>query len=186
MKKNCFIIFIRHFETYNSSKNKERINYSTSFESASGFVENIKFIADKYPQIKKIKFLTSDHERTLLTSLVISSKLKSEILEKKFKYIDINDPVINEFVDRDPQKKNKHVICNYFYKKIESSFDDDTLYIIVTHSSIIYNLFKCILEFCVGNEFSEFENKRIHGYSLSYITKYDNKVTYGFNKKIKK
>ena len=103
-KKNRFIIFIRHFETQNDSK-KEKINYSTSFINAMSFIENIKNIIDKYPQIKKIKFLTSDHERTLVTSLVISSKIKSEMLEKKFKQIEIDDPVINEYVDRDPLKK---------------------------------------------------------------------------------
>lgn len=185
INKNCYIILIRHFKTYINSKNKEKINYSTSFENSHGFIENIKSFTEKYPQIKKIKFLTSDHERTLLTSLVISTKLKSEILKKKLKYIEIDDPVINVFVDRDPFKKNKNLVCEYFNKKIENSFNDNTLYVIVTHSSIIYNLYKCIFEIFTEDEFTEYENKKIHSYSFSYIIRNDNRISYSFNKKIK-
>lgn len=184
MRDNIFIMLFRHFKTSINLNGEEKINYSNSFQRAEIFVNQINDFIKKYPQIKKIKFFTSDKERTLVTSLVISSKIKSNIIEKKQKSIKIYDPLIEKNIDRDPKKIYKDKICNYFNDKINYSYEEDTLYIYITHSSVIHNLFKCMLEECTGKPVEDFKNKKIHGYSLSYIAKKNGKVTYEFNNKM--
>lgn len=181
---NIYIMLIRHFKTINNSNNEEKINYDKSFQKAEIFSIYIYDFIKKHPSIKKIKFYTSEKERTLVTALVISSKIKSNIIEKKQKYIEIYDPIIENNIDRDPKKQNKEKICNYFNDKINNIFEEDTLYIYITHSSIIHNLFKCMLEVCAGKSIDDFQIKKIHGYSLSFIAKNDNKISYGFNYKM--
>ena len=181
--KNKYIMLIRHFETIYNSKNKEKIKFNESFDKAILFVNYIEDFINKNPQIKKIKFFTSDHERTIMTSLILSSSIKSKILKKKFAKIHISDPKIDDMIDRDPTKKNKKNTCIYFQKKIEDFFKDDTLYIYITHSSVIYNLFKCILDNLSEANLNDY-NKRIHSYSISSITKINGQVSHIFNKKI--
>ena len=181
--KNKYLMLIRHFETFQNSKNKEKIKFKESFNKSIWFIDFIEIYIKKYPQIKKIKFFTSEHERTIMTSLILSSSIKSEILKNKFLNIQIFDPIINDMIDRDPKKKNKKNVCIYFKKNIEELFEEDTLYIYITHSSIIYNLFKCILENILNTKFEHF-NKRIHDYSISCIAKTNDKLSYIFNKKI--
>lgn len=178
--KNKYLMIIRHFETY---KNKEKIKFNESFEKSQYFINYIENFIKKYPEIKKIKFYTSDQERTIMTSLILSSNLKSEIIKNKISNIHIYDPVINNKIDRDPKKKNKHHTCNYFKNIVDKSLSDDTLYIYITHSSIISNLFKCILEYLANDDIDDF-NKRIHHYSISTVVKFNDKVHYNFNKKI--
>lgn len=202
MGKNLNIILIRHFKTFYDSNKNEKIDYEDSFDYATLFINKIKEHIDKYENIKKIKFISSNQDRTLMTSLVISSKIKSDILNNKFKKIKIYDPKINDMVDRDPNKKNKEKMSKYFNKKIKK-FDQDTLYIIISHSSVIYNLFNCILESCSGinlnnhnpnnnNQYNNQHNNQynnhlhIHSFSISWIFKYNNIVDYELNQKIKK
>lgn len=180
--KNKYIMIIRHFETF---KGIEKIKFNKSFEKSQLFINYIESFINKYSDIKKIKFYTSDQERTIMTSLILSSNLKSEIIKNKFTNLKIYDPIINNKIDRDPKKKNKNQTCNYFKNTIEKSLDDETLYIYVTHSSIIYDLFKCIVDYFIGEQIDDF-NKKIHRYSISTIVNNKDMVNYNFNKKIDK
>ena len=177
-------MLIRHFETFYNDDGQEKIKYKKSFSKGSLFINFIKSYLSKYTGIKKIRFYTSDYERTLLTSLVLSSLSETEIIDGTLSGVKIYDPVLNEMIDRDPKKRNKKNVCEYFKKNIETSFEPDTLYIYITHSSVIYNLFKCVLDWVLEREMPDF-SKRIHGYSVSYISKIDNRVSYMFNKKIR-
>lgn len=182
--KNKYLMLIRHFETFQNSNKKEKLKYEESTNKAILFVNFINAFIKKYPEIKKIKFYTSDHERTMLTSLILSNAIKVEMLKKNFPELIINEPIIYDVIDRDPKKKNKKKTCSVF-KKIIDKYSEDTLHIYITHSSIIYNLFKCILEHLLDTEMDDFA-KRIHNYSISCISKIDDKVSYVFNKKIDK
>jgi len=176
-------MLIRHFETFQNSKKIEKIKFKDSFDKAISFTNFIESYIKKYPQIKKIKFYTSEHERTMMTSLILSSSIKSEMLKNKFLNIQVIDPVLHDMIDRDPKKQKTQSTCVFFEKKLEESFKEDTLYIHITHSSIIYNLFKCILEYLLDIKMKDFK-ERIHNHSISSIAKIDDKVSYIFNKKI--
>lgn len=176
-------ILIRHFETFLTSDGEEKIKFKSSYSKASLFVNFIKLYISRNIGIKKIKFFTSDYERTLVTTLIISSLIKTEIIDGNISNIKIYEPVINDVIDRDPKKKNKKYMCEYFKNMVNNNFDNDTVYIYITHSSVIYNLFKCVLECSLNKKVPDF-NKRIYSNSISYISKNDNKVSYMFNKKI--
>ena len=174
------IMIIRHFDTY---KDNEKIKYKESFIKSELFVNYIKKFIDRYPKINKIKFYTSDYDRTIMTSLILSSNLKNKIIDNQFEKIKINDPKITKILDRDPKKKKKYKIGDFFADTSDSKLNDDTLYIYITHSSVIYNLFKSILEYCTNDKIDNF-HERIHRYSISTITKNNDKIKYVFNKKI--
>ena len=180
--KNKYIMIIRHFETV---EGKEKIKFNESFEKSQLFINYIENFINKYPHINKIKFYTSDQERTIITSLILSSNLKGEIIKNNIHDLQIYDPIINNKIDRDPKKKNKSKICKYFKNMIEKSLDDETLYIYVTHSSVIYNLFKCMVDYFIGEIIDDFD-KKIHKYSISTIVNNNDSVNYNFNKKIDK
>jgi hypothetical protein len=175
-------MIIRHFDTVRGT---DKIKFNESLEKSHQFVYYISEFLDKYPEIKKIKFYTSDQDRTIITSLILSSKLKSEIIRKKINNLQVYDPTINNKIDRDPKKKYKIQTCNYFKYIVDKTFDDKTLYIYITHSSIIYDLFKCITEYLI-NDRVEIQNNKIHSYSISTIISNNDKVNYTFNKKIDK
>lgn len=181
--ENKYLMLIRHFETYYDKKNNEKIKFDESFKKADMFVKYIKKFIDKYPDIKKIKFYTSDQDRTIMTSLVLSSILKSEIIKNNIKNIKIYDPIIDNIIDRDPKKNKSDKICQEFQNMIKNEMKENTLHIYITHSSIIYNLFKCILYYLFGEKFND-SNKKIHNYSISYVAKNYDKIHYNFNKKI--
>ena len=147
------------------------------------FAEYIKKIIKEFSDIKKIKFYTSDHERTIMTALILSSTLKSEVIKNNLPKIEIYDPIIDNIVDRDPNKIKANYICNSFHNLIDKKIKDDTLYIYITHSSIISNLFTCILDY-LSNKKGGYFNKKIYNYSLSYIIRFNNKVSWVYNKKI--
>ena len=183
MSINIFII--RHFKTFYDSNDLEKIRYEKGFDQSKFFVEFIGKFIDKNPKINKIKFITSPQDRTIITSLIISSNLKTYILKQKIRNIEIIDPVIDKQVDRDPKKKRKDNVCGYFKNKIQSEFNDNTIYIYITHSSIIYNTFKCIIDNMVHKTTTDF-NEKIHGFSLSYLIKSKDKIHFEFNKNMKK
>ena len=178
--KNKYIMIVRHFETF---KGVEKIKFRESFEKSQLFINYIESFIDKYPEIKKIKFYTSNQERTIMTSIILSSNLKSEIINNNIFNLKIYDPVINDNLDRDPKKIYKIKTCNYFKNIIDKSLDDKTLHIYVTHSSVIYNLFKCMLEYLTDSKIDDF-NKKIHSYSISTIVGKNDRISYSFNKKI--
>ncbi len=181
--ENKYIMLIRHFESYYDSHNNEKIKFKDSFCKSVVFAEHIKKIIREFPEIKKIKFYTSDHERTIMTSLVLSSTLKSELIKNNLPKIKIYDPIIDNIVDRDPKKIKSKYMCNSFHNLIDKKLKHNVLHIYITHSSIISNLFTCILDY-LSNRKNENFHKRIYNYSLSYIIRYNNKVNWLYNKKI--
>ena len=187
MNNNKYIIMIRHFETYRNIKNKEKVNYNESFNKANNFIKNIKLFLNKHPNITNIKFLTSEHERTLVTSLILSSAFKNEIINKKI-VINIEDPIILDFIDRDPKKSNiKHNTSN-FIKYLNNNKSNNTLLIFITHSSCLSYLFNS----CINNVYSYFSKnvpvinieQKIFDYSLSTLSVHDTVIDYTFNKNI--
>jgi hypothetical protein len=183
MSINIFII--RHFKTFVDSNDVEKINYEKGFEHSKPFVDFIGKFIEKNSKINKIKFITSPQDRTIITSLIISSDLKTNILKDKIRNIEIIDPIIDKKIDRDPHKKRKNYRCNYLKKQIYSEFDENTIYIYITHSSVIYNSFKCIID-SVSNKITTDFNEKIHGFSLSYLIKSKDKIVFEFNKNMKK
>jgi hypothetical protein len=180
---NKHIIIMRHFETFKDKHGKEKIYYDDSNDKSVVFVNFIKDYINKHPDINKIKFYSSNHERTLMTSLIVSSCIKSEIINGNFKKINIDDPSINNIIDRDPSKKKHIKRCEIINQKINNKLKDDTLYIFITHSSVISNLFYCFVNMFAKKDFKT-KSEKIHSYSLSYITKIDNKLTWDFNIKL--
>ena len=178
--ENKYLMIIRHFETH---KNSEKIKFNNSFTKSQMFINYIKKFIKKYTNIKKIKFYTSNQDRTIITSLILSSNLKNEIINDTILNLQIYEPEINDILDRDPKKIKKNDTCKYFKNIIKKSMDNDTLYIYITHSSVIYNLFKCIVK-NITNEKFDIPDKRIHSYSMSTFVKCDDKIHYSFNKKI--
>lgn len=69
------IIIIRHFETFKDENNNERIYYNKSLKKSEKYLEFIKKYINDNPKITKIKFFTSKHDRTIMTSLIISNGL---------------------------------------------------------------------------------------------------------------
>ena len=185
MTQNFNIIIIRHFKTVNDKKNKEeKIIYKDAFEQSKPFIKFIKKYVDKYNKINKIKFISSPQDRTIMTGLIISTILKSDIIENRIKKIIIEDPIIEEVIDRDPHKKKHIITCKVLKEQISKEYDENTLYIFITHSSLIYNTFSCLLNSYLKDKI-EFFAEKIHSYSLSYIIKSNNKISYEFNKNLK-
>jgi hypothetical protein len=178
--KNKYLIIIRHFETH---KNSEKIKFNESFAKSQLFINYITKFVKKYSDIKKIKFYTTNYERTITTSLILSSNLKNEIINNTLSNLQIFEPEINNILDRDPKKIKKDDTCKNFKNNIEKNMDDDTLYIYITHSSVIYNLFECIINMVANKKFNN-PVKRIYNYSISSLVKYNDKIKYNFNKKI--
>lgn len=178
MKKNIFII--RHFETTTDNNKNKKISYKKSLIYLELFVNFIKKHISENPYIKSIKFYTSEHDRTIITAYMLFSKLQTDIILNNIESIDIHKPEISDIIDRDP-KKNKHQsVCKQIINKIEPKFKSDTLYIFITHSSLISNLFKCFYNIYTDNDIKKID-KKIHSYSLSFISKIDDKLTYKFN-----
>lgn len=178
------IIVLRHFKTYTDTKRQEKIIYDDAFEKTKPYIDFIIKVLEKNANIKNIKFICSPQERTIMTGLILSSSLKSKIItnEKLIKNIDISDPIIEKNIDRDPKKER---LIKYYLETKNKYYDDDTICIFVTHSSIIYNLYKCILEDIKNIELENF-NKKIKSYSMSYIYKNKNKIYNKFNINMKK
>lgn len=178
------IIIIRHFETFEDTNKNEKINYEKSLIKSPKYIEYIiKYINDN-PNINKIKFYTSKYDRTIMTSLILCNGLKSQIILNKLKTIKIYDPIITDILNRDPHKKNHKEICNNIKNSINDKLKDDTLYLFVSHSSLIYNLFECLCKLYSSKYKGETKN-RIHTYSLSFIKKTKNSLKYDFNVNMK-
>jgi len=179
------IIIMRHFKTFDDFFGNQKIIYDKSLIQSNLFVDFIinHLTTNKY--INKIKIYTSNHERTIDTVNILISKLKSKIIKKKIKSIEIFDPIISNTIDRDPLKKKHINICQKIKNEIESKLKHDTLYIFTTHSSLIYNLFECFLNIYADKN-KELINlkkikKHIHSYSLSFISIKNDNLKYKFN-----
>jgi len=183
MVKNFNILILRHFKTEGKHQ-EEKIIYKDAFEQAKPFIQFIKKYIEKYNNVNRIVFVSSPQERTIMTGLILSSILKGEIIEQKMKKIDIIDPVIDKAIDRDPHKKKHVKTCKILKQKINNEYKEDDLYIFVTHSSLIYNTFKCLLNNFAKTEKDDF-SERIHSFSVSSITKVNNRLTYEFNRNLK-
>lgn len=174
------IIIMRHFETFEDSHGNEKINYNQSLDKSENFIVFIKEYIEKNKNINKIRFYTSKHERTIISALILCNKLKSNIISNKLNPIEICDPIITDLIDRDPNKKKYKNNCIKIINKIENKLKNDTLYIYVSHSSTIYNLFNCFYKLYSPKNSEKFINK-IHSYSLSFLTKKKNRLIYDFN-----
>ena len=161
--KNIFII--RHFKTsYDSDKN-ERLIYDNALKDSNLFVNFIYKYLKENSYIKNITFISSPQDRTIITSLIICNHLKTVLKNKDY---NINDPIIDNILDRDPNRKIKlDILKKYFKKEINEKFNEDTLYILITHSSKIYNLYKSIIE--IYSKEIDFSKKHIYTNSLTYI-----------------
>lgn len=190
------IIIIRHFKTSHDSDNNEKIIYDNALIDSNLFINFIYKYLKENTYIKDITFISSPQDRTIMTSLIICSHLKTALKNKDY---NINDPIIDNILDRDPNKKiNLDILKKYLKKEINEKFNGDTLYIFVTHSSIIYNLYKSIIE--IYSKEIDFSKKHIYTNSLTYIqiidinNEYKNldnkkkkfKIISKFNLKIKK
>jgi len=102
------IIIMRHFKTFDDFFGNQKIIYDKSLIQSNLFVDFIinHLTTNKY--INKIKIYTSNHERTIDTVNILISKLKSKIIKKKIKSIEIFDPIISNTIDRDPLKKKTY------------------------------------------------------------------------------
>ena len=174
------IIIMRHFETFEDSNGNEKINYEKSLDKSENFINFIKEYIEKNKNISRIRFYTSKHERTIISALIMCNKLKSNIILNKLGPIDIYDPIITDLIDRDPQKKKYKNNCIKIKNEIDAKFKSDTLYIFVTHSSTIYNLFECFFKLYSSKYNEKFVNK-IHSYSLSFLTKKKKNLIFDFN-----
>lgn len=186
MDKNKNIIIIRHFETFKDENNNERIYYNESSRKLKKYLEFIeKYInnnsnANNSQKINKIKIFTSNYDRTIITSLIICNGLKSEIISNRLKSIEIFEPVITDILDRDPHKKKHKEICKKITNDINNKLNEDTLYLFITHSSLICNIFNCFCKL-YSNEYKKVSKSHIHRYSLSYIKKTKKICEYDFN-----
>ncbi len=174
------IIIMRHFETIKDTSGNEKILYDKSLEKSKQFTEFIRKYLENKPEINKIVFYVSKHERTLISALILSNQIKSKIILNKLRPIQINDPVINDIIDRDPKKKKNKKTCEKIKNDLDPVLKSDTLYIFVSHSSVILNLFECFCKSYSGKYNDKLENK-IHSYSLSLINKSDKRLIYDFN-----
>ena len=176
------IIIIRHFKTKKDNNNQEQIIYDNIYEIAQKYINFIVKILSKKSNINKIIMLMSPQDRTIITSLIISTLIKNEIIKNNITGISIIEPEIDKILDRDPYKIKKKKISNNIYEKI-TSFDQNTLYIYVSHSSVIYNIYKNIVEYATQLKLKKFSEK-ITSYSLSYVIKNKDNYIYEFNKDI--
>lgn len=174
------IIIIRHFETMKDSDGNEKVLYDKSLIKSIKFIEFIKKYLENKPNIKKIKFYVSKHDRTIISALILCNQIKSKIISNQFNMIEIFDPVITDIIDRDPKLKKHKETCNKIKNNLEPYLNSDTLYIFVSHSSVIYNLFECFCKI-FSNKYKEKYTGKIHSYSLSYINKQKNRIIYDFN-----
>lgn len=160
---------IRHFKTHHN-----RINYPQSYKEAIPYINFIKKYMEKF-SLKEIVIKTSPIERTLMTSLILYIKLK------ELDIYDINKPIIDKNLERDPTKEKKDNIINHYKKNYDSG---EKLVINVTHSSVYSNLFVGLMS---GMNEADIklkdisDEKRIHAHSLSFLTDYKDEVKYGFN-----
>lgn len=181
------ILIMRHLKTYTDTKKQEKIIYDDAFEKTKSYVDFIIKVAEKNPNIKNIVIVCSPQERTLMTGLILSSSLKSKIISSPnmlniSKSINIVDPVIESNIDRDPKKERNK---KYYLETMNKYYTNNSICILITHSSIIYNLYKCILENIKKVKLESFE-KKIKSYSLSYIYKDNHKIYNKFNIDMKK
>lgn len=180
------IIIMRHLKTYKDTKKQEKIIYDDAFEKTKSYVAFLIKVLEKNANITNIKIVCSPQERTLMTGLILSSSLKSQFIknDKLKKNINIMDPIIEKHIDRDPKKERNN---KYYLDAINTHYKTDTICIFITHSSIIYNLYKCILENIKNIKLDDFD-KKIKSYSLSYIykNKNKNKIYNKFNIDMKK
>lgn len=180
------ILIIRHLKTYIDTKRQEKIIYDDAFEKIKSYVDFILKVAEKNSNIKNIIIVCSPQERTLMTALILSSSLKSKIIasenNKLIKNIHISDPIIEKNIDRDPKKERNK---KYYLDTMNKYYNNDSICILITHSSIIYNLYKSILEYIKKIKLENFE-KKIKSYSMSYIYKDNHKIYNKFNVDMKK
>jgi len=181
---NKNIIIIRHFETKKDNHGNEKILYDKSLKKSIKFVNYIEKYLANNPNINKIKFYVSEQERTIITALILSNQIKSNIIQNKFVKIEIDEPIITNFINRDPKAKKQKIICDKIKNDFNSKIKNDILYIFVSHSSVIFNLFEC---FCKSYyyKYNEKYSKKIHSYSLSFISKKNNMLEYDFNLNLK-
>jgi hypothetical protein len=174
------IIIIRHFKTFEDDKGNEKILYKKSLSRSVKFVDFIKKYVNENKSINKIKIYTSNQDRTIMTAFILISKLKSEIISSELKNVNIFEPIITDIIDRDPKKNKYKGVCDKIKNIIEPKLKNDTLYVFITHSSLIFNLFECFYNIYTDKNVAK-TNKNIHSYSLSFMTKTNNHLKSKFN-----
>ena len=132
MSNNTHIMLLRHFKTKNDT-----IIYNKCLDQAQIIYKYIRRYSKKY-NIENINIYISPKDRTVITGLFIYIALKN------LKDIDVNYPIINKHLNRDPSKKHKKDIIKYF-KKINHDVSN-TLSIYVSHSSSCANIFNGLMQ----------------------------------------
>lgn len=168
------LLLIRHFRTDSDNK----IDYVNSPKEAEPYIHFIiEYI--KSNNIELVEIFSSPQDRTFLTSIILSNILKDS---KDLNKIQINYPLINKMIDRDPSKERVEDTQKYFKKILKNNnfYIKNKLVIYITHSSIYYNIFKSIIDLLSGNNKLDIK-QRIHRNSLSWIRFIDKKLKYNFN-----
>ena len=167
-----YILVVRHFKT----DSRDRINYPKVNYEASRYVDHIIDYINKFG-IEKIEFHSSPHDRTFLTSCVLSNILKDRIK------ITIENPICTNEINRDPLKKRKNEIYTYFKELIRNGyFSEKKLVIYVTHSSVYKTIVNSIIQCVSKTDKIDDRDWYIHSYSMSHITYHDGKLKYSYNR----
>lgn len=105
---------------------------------------------------------------------------KSKIINNEFRTIEIYNPIITDIVDRDPHEKKHKEICNKIIYEVNNKLSENTLYLFITHSSLIYNIFNCFCKL-YSSKYKKIPKTHIHRYSLSYMKKTKKTFECNFN-----
>jgi len=167
--KETHIMLLRHFKTKD-----DVIIYNKCVEQATRLFRYIsKYV--KKNNIENINIYISPKDRTVITGLFMYITLKN------IENVNVNLPIINKHLNRDPSKKHKHDIIKYF-KNLDHT-NNLTLYI--SHSSSCANIFNGLLQSITNKKPDKTYNKvRLHSLSISTITYKNDKLKFQFNQQL--
>lgn len=171
-------VIIRHYKT-EKHHHKENIIYDKTFDKSKRYVKMIVKLCKK-SKFNKITFVCSPQDRTMMTSLILSSALKSYFIANKIYDIKIIDPIIDEKINRDPHKNKSFTDYEKVIKKYDQGPNSKSLVIFITHSSVIYSLYKSII-YHWTQERVQSNSTHIKTWSLSYAMITDGKFYHKFN-----
>lgn len=171
-------VIIRHYKTV-KHHHKENIIYDKTFDKSKPYVKMIIKLCDK-SKFNKITFVCSPQDRTIMTSLILSSALKSYFIKKKISHIEIVDPIIDEKINRDPRKTKTFTDYEKVINKYDHGPNSKSLIIFITHSSVIHSLYKSIL-YHYTQVHDQTKSTHIKTWSLSYAMVTNDKFYHKFN-----
>lgn len=171
-------VIIRHYKT-EKHHHKENIIYNKTFDKSKSYVKMIVKLCNK-SKFNKITFVCSPQDRTMMTSLILSSALKSYFIANRIHNIKIIDPIIDEKINRDPHKNKSFTDYEKVIKKYDDSSNTKSLVIFITHSSVIHSLYKSIMYYYTQDRV-QVNPTHIKTWSLSYAMVTNGKFYHKFN-----